>query len=104
MAALGLSCTALESEALGLWVGQLASAPGAHPPTRGFRCGRPAVVSVVGPQSADLGACNRASGERWGCLSRIHSPGAEGGGAPEAEAAAESSLTSYYEPLFSFPF
>ena len=31
----------------------------------------------------------------------------EGGGVPEAEAAAtaaESSLTSYYVPLFSFPF
>ena len=31
-AALGLSRTALGSEALGLWVGQLASAPSAHPP------------------------------------------------------------------------
>ena len=44
------------------------------------------------------------SGEFWGCFSRIHSPGAEGVGAPEAAAAAESSLTSYYVPLFSFPF
>ena len=42
-----------------------------------------------------------------GLLLCIHSPGAEGGGAPEAKAAvaaAESSLTSYYVPLFSFPF
>ena len=38
------------SAALGLWVGQLASAPGAHPPTRGFRCGRGAGVSGVGGQ------------------------------------------------------
>ena len=72
---------------LGLWVGQLASAPG-------FRCGCPAPVSGVGPQSANLGVHNRASGEHWGCLSRVHSPGAEAGGVPEAAAAAESSLTS----------
>ena len=38
--------------ALGLWVGQLASAPGAHPPK----------VSGVGPQSANLGARNWALG------------------------------------------
>ena len=82
MAALGLSCTALESEALGLWVGQLASAPGAHPPE----------VSGVGPQSANLGALNPASGERLGCFSRFHSPGAEGGGVPVVVAAVESSL------------
>ena len=31
-AALGLSRVALGSSTLGLWVGQLASAPGAHPP------------------------------------------------------------------------
>ena len=63
---------------------QLASAPDAHPPE----------VSGVGPQSANLRARNRASGECRGCLSCVHSPGAEGGGAPEAEAAAESFLTS----------
>ena len=63
-------------------------------PRRRLRCGRPAGVSVVGPQSANLGAHNRASGEHWGCLSRVHSPGAEGGGAPQATAAAESSLIS----------
>ena len=31
-------------------------------PTRGFRCGRPAGVSGVGGQSANLGVCNWASG------------------------------------------
>ena len=82
-AALGLSPSALVSAVLGLWVGQLASVPDAHPP----------VVSGVGSQSAYLRARNQASGEHWGCLSRIHSPGAEGGGAPEV-AAVESSLTS----------
>ena len=65
-------------------MGQLASAPGAHPPE----------VSVVGPQSANLGVLNWASGEHQGCLSSVHSPGGDGGGAPEATAAAESSLTS----------
>ena len=59
-----------------------------------LRCGRPAGVSVVGPQSADLGAGNWASGEPLGCLSRLRSPGVEGGGAPGAMAAAQSSLTS----------
>ena len=38
---------------------------------------------------------NWASGESWGCLSCVHSPGAEGGGVPEAAAAVESSLTSH---------
>ena len=61
--------------------------------TQGFRCG-------------PLDARQRASSEQ-GLLFQVHSPGAEGGGAPEAAAAAaavESSLTSYYIPLFSFPF
>ena len=79
---------------LGLWVEQLASAPDAHPPE----------VSGVGPQSANLCACNRASGECWGCLSHIHSPGVEGGGTPGAAAAAKSYLTSPWVPLFSFSF
>ena len=35
-----------------------------------------------------------ASGESWCCLSGLHSPGAERGGAPEASAAVESCLTS----------
>ena len=68
---------------------QLASAPDALPPE----------VSGVGAQFANLRARNRASGEPqvstglWGCFSRARSPGAEGGGAPGAVAAAESSLT-----------
>ena len=44
---------------------------------------------------------NQASGVCWCCLSRVHSPGAEGGGAKEATAAAESSLNSCCMPLFS---
>ena len=48
-ATLGLSHKSLGS-AVWLWVGQLASAPGAHPPE----------VSGVGPQSANLGAHNWA--------------------------------------------
>ena len=103
-AAPGLSCKALGSTTLGLWVGKLASAPSVHPVTQGFRCGRPAGVSGVGGQ---LGfqllapslliwvRASRASGESWGCLSRIPSPGAEGGGGPETAAAVESSLTSH---------
>ena len=83
-AALGLSHRALGSAVLGLWVEQLASAPSAHPPE----------VSGVGPQSANLGACNPGSGELQGCLSLVHSPVAEGGGVPEALAAVESCLTS----------
>ena len=75
----------LGSAPLGLWVGQLASPPSAHPPE----------VSGVGPHSANLDAGNWASGECQGCMSHVHRPGAEGGGAPEAEAAAESSLTSH---------
>ena len=43
---------------------------------------------------------NRASGVFRGCLSHIHSPGAEGGGAQEAMAAVESSLNSCCVPLF----
>ena len=74
------------------------------PTPRGFRCGRSAGVSVVGPQSADLGAHNGASGERRGCLSRAQHPGAEGRGVPEAVAAAKSSLVSLSVPLFSFSF
>ena len=64
------SCSAGRSDALGPCVGQLASAPSAHPPE----------VSGVGPQSANLGVRNRASGERQGCLSLVNSPGAKGGG------------------------
>ena len=48
---------------------------------------------------------NQASGVCWGCLSGIHSPGAEGVGVQEAKAAAESSLNSRYflfEKFFLF--
>ena len=69
-----------------------------------LRCGRPAGVSVVGPQSANLGARNQASGVCLGWLSRVHRTGVEGGGAPEALAAGESFLTSPLVPLFSFSF
>ena len=90
-AALGLNQAALGKEVLGLWVEQLTSAPDA---LGGFRCGRPSGVSCVCPQFANLRARNRASGERQGCLFGARSPGAEGGGAPGAAAAAQSSLTS----------
>ena len=83
-AALGLNHTALGSAVLGLLVEQLASAPDVHPPE----------VSGVGPQAANLRARNRASGDQWGCLSSVHSPGAEGVQVPEAAAAVESSVTS----------
>ena len=73
-------------------------------PYRGFRCGRPAGVSSVGPQSTNLGAGNWASGECQGCFSRVHCPGAEGGRAPEASVAAESSLISHWVPLIFFFF
>ena len=63
-------------------------------PRRGLRCGQPTGVSVVGPQSANLGVRHLASGERWGWLSCVHRPGVERGGAPEASAVVESSLTS----------
>ena len=75
---------ALGLAVFGLWVEQLSFAPDAHPPE----------VSGVGPQSANLHARNQASDEHLGCSSRIHRQGAEGGGVPEAAAAAESSLTS----------
>ena len=90
-AVLGLNHAALASEVLGLWVEQLTSAPDV---LGGFRCGRPSGVSCVCPQFANLRARNRASGERQGCLSGACGPGAEGGGAPGAAAAAESFLTS----------
>ena len=90
-AALGLSPKAGHSAALGLCIGLLASAPSDHPPE----------VSGVGPQSANLGARNWASGECRGCLSCFHSPGAYVGRVPEAAAAAECSLTSHQVPLFS---
>ena len=59
-----------------------------------FRCECSAGVSVVGAQSANLGARNRASGVCLGYLSHVHSPGAEGVEAQEARATEESSLNS----------
>ena len=56
---------------------------------------RPPGVSGMSAQSADLGACQPGFRFCWGCLSLIHSPGAEGGGAPEARAAVENSLISH---------
>ena len=94
-------CGEGRSAPLGLCVGQLASAPGAQPPEvshvgtlLGSQVWEASWGFIVGPQSTNLRARNRASGERRGCLSRFHSPVAEGGGAPEAVAAAESSLSS----------
>ena len=91
-AALGLNQAALGSEVLGLWVEQLVSAPDALPPEVSG-VGAPPEFHVWAPSSL-ICVRNRASGERRGCLSRLRSPGEEGGGAPGAWAAAESSLTS----------
>ena len=44
---------------------------------------------------------NRASGVCWGCLSHVHSPGAEGVGEQESTDAVESSATSRWVPPFS---
>ena len=51
-------------------------------------------VSGVGAHPLIWVWASWASGESWCCLFGVHSPGAEGGGVPEAVAAAESSLTS----------
>ena len=102
-----------QSPALGLCWGQPATDPVVRP-SRRFLSERPGSraayqgahrprVSVVGPQSANLGVHSCASGEPGAAFPCSQSR-AEGGGVPEAEAAAESSLTSYYVPLFSFPF
>ena len=98
-----------------------------RPPTRGFRCGPQATDWGTYPLG-HFGSGAQAAGP----LIRAHAhPGfqvwaprrapaglqvsagaafprsqsrAEGGGTPDAAAAGESSLTSYYVPLFSFPF
>ena len=64
----------------------------------------PTGVSGVGPHSVNLGAGKWTSGECQGCFSGVHSSGAEGGGEPEAVAAAESSLISRWVPLIFFFF
>ena len=59
-------------------------------PTRGFAPMRPGSLDL------DLGAHPTwVSGVCWGCLSGVHTPGAEGVGAQEATAAAENSLNSH---------
>ena len=73
-----------------------------YAPIRGFRCGCPAGVSGVGGQlgfqlwaPSPLIGCVPAGGQvSAGLHFSVHSPGSEGGGAPEAAAAVESSLTS----------
>ena len=102
-AALGLIHAAGQSTAFGLCVGQLASTSGVHP-SEVSGVGNQLGFQLWAPSPLILVHASRASGERQGCLSCVHCPGAEGGGAPEAMAAVESSLTSYYVPLFSFPF
>ena len=92
-AALGLSPTPLGSAALGLCMGQLASAPGAHP-LEISGVGTPPGFQLWAPSLLFWVRASQASGESWGCLSPVHSPEAEGEGVPEAPAAGESSLTS----------
>ena len=60
-----------------------------------YQGANPPRVSGVGPRPLIGVRTNRVSDVCWGCLSSIHSPGAEGGGAPEASAAAKSSLISH---------
>ena len=79
------------SAALGLCMEQLESAPSAHPSKvsgvgagPGFQLWAPSPLIWV---------CATGLQVRAGCFSHVHSPGAEGGGAPEALAAVEGSLT-----------
>ena len=63
-----------------------------------YQGARPPGVSGVGPRPligvrTHWGSFGLAP-RQPGCLSHVHSPGAEGGGAPEAVTAGESSLTS----------
>ena len=88
---LELNHEALGSDVLGLWVEQLTSAPDA---LGGFRCWGPSGVSCVCPQYANL---MRATGPQVSTRAAYLALAVQGrrwGGAPEAEAAAESSLTS----------
>ena len=81
------------SAAVGLWAGQPATELGAYPPQVSGVSAQPG-LQLWAPSLLIWVQARQASGECWGCLSCVHSPGAEGGGAPEARAAAESSLTS----------
>ena len=97
--------------------GSQADDPRAHPPEvsgvdahSGFQVwvSRPLIgvhahlgFHMWAPSSLIWVRANRAPGVCWGCLSQVHRPGAEWGGAPEASAAAESSLNSCCVPLFS---
>ena len=74
-------------------MGQLASTPSVHPP-EDSGVGAQLGIQLWAPSLLIWVCASRALGERWGCFSGVHSPGAEGGGAPEAAAAVESSLTS----------
>ena len=92
-AALGLSHAAGRSDALGLCVGQLASAPSAHPPEvsgvggqLGFQVWAPSPLIWV--RTTGL---QESAGAAYPMFTV---QGLRGGGAPEAKAAAESSLTS----------
>ena len=58
-------------------------------------------VFDLGPRPLIWVCANLASGVCWGCLSHIHSPGAEVVGVQEATAAAERSLKSPRVPVFS---
>ena len=88
------------SAALCLCAGQPATEPGVHPPEVSGVWAQPG-FQVWAPSPLIWVRASRASGESWGCLSCVHSPGAEGGGVPEAAAASEGSLTSHCVPVFS---
>ena len=76
---MGLSHPVLGSAAFGLWVRQLVSAPGAHPPKvsgvgalQGFQVWAPSPLIWV--------PVSRALGEHWGCFSAFTVQGLRGEG------------------------
>ena len=77
---------------MGLCTRQPDTDPGAHPP-KVSAVGAQLGFQVWEPSPLIWVHASQASGESWGCFWSVHSPGAEGQGAPEAAAAAESSLT-----------
>ena len=79
LAALGLSRVALGFAALGLWVGQLASAPSAHP-LEVSSLGAPPGFQVWAPSPLIWVRASQASGERWGCFSPFTVQGLRGKG------------------------